>query len=70
MGDVPGISHALGNCFEVFDLKTNVVQATVVQTLFRPRHTSIVKIQDSQVHVPVAEKIARRGRAIQLGDLL
>jgi hypothetical protein len=69
-GFVTRIRHAFGNLFQVFYLKANVMQATIVQTVFRPRDVRIAKIQDRQVEIAVTQEITRGGRAIELGDLL
>src|SRR5215813_13496229 len=58
----------LRNRLKAFNLETDMVDATVVFAAFNTRHYVILKIEDGQVDVPVAEVVAFSTRAIELGN--
>src|SRR5262245_44844574 len=60
----------LRNRLQTFHLETDVVNATVVFAAFDTRNNVVLKIEDGQVDVPVAEVIAFRTRTVELGNFL
>src|SRR5262245_42090918 len=60
----------LRNRLQAFNLETDVVNATVVFAAFDTRNDVILKIEDGQVDVPVAEEVAFRTRTVELGNFL
>src|SRR5262249_21231347 len=58
----------LRNRLQAFNLETDMVDTTVVFTAFNTRNHVILKIEDSQVDIPVAEVVAAGTRAINLGN--
>src|SRR5262245_48024635 len=58
----------LSNRLQAFNLKTDMVDATVVFTAFNTSNDVILEIEDGQVDVPVAEVVAFRARTVELGN--
>src|SRR4029453_19446538 len=69
-GPGTGCSQLFGSLFQVFDLEPNVMDAAPGFATLDPRHLVILKIENGQIDVAIAEVIASGVGVINLANFL